>query len=109
MADPRIHDIGHPTGLKPRAQFFPEIGEECINLDGMIELMKRIDTPEAKAIYRAFRKRHAQMRLDPQGRDAEKLRGDAVLAALEDCGVRVKLTPIAANVNTVHTFKNRED
>ena len=101
-----IPNIGHPTGLKPKSQFIPEIGEQCINLDGVIELMRSVDTPEAKAIYRAFRKRHAQMRMNPEGRSDEKIRGDAVLAALEDCGARVVMKPLAANVNTAR--KNSE-
>lgn len=95
-----IPNIGHPQGLKPKSMFVPEIGEQCVNLDGVIELMKSIDTPEAKAFYRAFRKRHAQMMLDDKGQtDPEKLRGEAVLQSLKDMGFTVNLKPVSANEN----------
>jgi len=87
-----IPDISPVTDLKPRKQYFDGVGD-CINTDGIIRLMQMIDTPQAKAMYRAFRKRHAQMRADPQGRAPEKIRTDAMMAALADCGVRFTVMP----------------
>lgn len=68
-------------------------------MDGVIRLMQTIDTPQAKAMWRAFRKRHAQMRLDPQGRTPEKIREEAALAALADCGANITFTKISGNMN----------
>jgi len=84
-----IPDIGPITGLQPKKKFIEEVGEDCINMDGVIALARQIDTPEAKAIYRAFRRRHASMRLMMPGKDPVKLREEAILQALADCGHKV--------------------
>ncbi len=89
-----IHDISRPQGLQPKAQFFEEVGDVCINTDGIISLMETIDTSKAKAIHKAFRKRHAQIRVSDPYMDPKKKRSDAVLAALKDVGVNVTLKPI---------------
>ena len=89
-----IHDISRPQGLQPKMKFVEELGEQCINTDGIIRLMETIDTPQAKAIHKAFRKRYAQIRVSDPYLDAQKQRTDAVLAALKDVGVNVTLKPI---------------
>lgn len=96
MAD--ISDISHPTGLKPKEKFFDEIGEACINMDGVIELARRIDSPQAKAIYRAFRKRHAEFRTSMRGQPAEKIREEAMLAGLKDLGFNINFTRISGTL-----------
>lgn len=92
----RPTDISPVTDLKPQKLFVAEIGEDCLNLDGVISVLRQTDTPQAKAIYRAFRKRHALMAMSPYGRSAETIRGDAVLAAFEDCGHRITFKKVNA-------------
>lgn len=89
-----IHDISRPEGLNPRTKFIEDIGEMCVNTDGIIRLMETIDTPQAKAIHKAFRKRYAQIRVSDPYMDPQKQRTDAVLAALKDVGINVTLKPI---------------
>lgn len=89
-----IHDISHPA-TSPKKKFFAEVGEEMINVDGAIELARRIDTPQAKAIYHAFRKRLAEYRTTRRELTPEKMREEAWFAALADLGFRVTLTPLA--------------
>lgn len=87
-----INNISPPTGLAPKVKFFNEVGDTCLNVDACIELAKRIDTPQAKAIYRAFRKRLATTE---QGiLSAEKHRENAFFDALRDLGFRTSFTPI---------------
>lgn len=93
-----ISDISHPTGLKPKAKHFDEVGEVCINMDGVIEMCRQTDTPEAKAVYRAFRKRHAQFRASMHGEKPEKIREEAMLTALRDVGFNVTFTPISGTM-----------
>lgn len=83
-----ILDITPPEGLKPKAQYFEEAGDTCINVDGCIALAKTTDTPQARAIYRAFRRHHAEARQSPAGRTPEKMREDAFFLALADQGIK---------------------
>jgi hypothetical protein len=93
-----IPDISPVEGLQPKKMFIPEVGEDCVNMDGVIAIMKQIDTPEAKAMYRAFRRHYAEMRLSRPGETAQKVRQAAVLAAIKDCGHRINFTPISGEV-----------
>jgi len=99
MRNGPILNISPPIDLRPRTKFIPEIGEECINMDGVIAVMKATNTPEAKAMYRAFRKRHAEIRLAHPDMEAVKAREEAVLAAIGDCGHRVKFTPVSGTMD----------
>lgn len=93
-----LHDISAPDGLKPRAKYFPEVGDTCINVDGAIEICKQTDTPEAKRIWKAFRKRHVRMRSEPTDLAPEKLREEAFFAALRDCGFNATFTPVSGTM-----------
>ena len=84
-----IPNIGFPTGLKPKSKFFEQVDDVCLNVDGCIALLRDIDTPQARTIRKAFRRRHAEARLSPNGRSPERLREDALFAALHDVGVRL--------------------
>lgn len=88
-------DISPPTGLKPKAKYFEEVGDTCINVDGVIRLMQEIDTPEAKAVYRAFRKRLAGFRESHPHLTPEKMREEALFSALDDLGIKTSFTPIS--------------
>lgn len=93
-----IPNISPPANLQPKKKFFADMGEDCINMDAAIAIMKVTDTPEAKAIYRAFRKRYAQMRLASPELPEQKVRENAVLAAIEDCGHRITFTPVSGTM-----------
>lgn len=93
-----ISDISHPAGLKPKAKHFDEVGDVCINMDGVIEICRQTDTPEAKAVYRAFRKRHAQFRTTLSGQSPEKVREEAMLTALRDVGFNINFKPISGTM-----------
>lgn len=89
-----IHDITPPDGLKPKAKYVAEVNDTCINVDGCIEVMRTIDTPQAKAVYHAFRKRLAEFRTSMQGAKPEKMREEAFFKALTDLGFNPTFTPI---------------
>lgn len=88
-----IPNIGHPTDLKPQARHFVGSDETFVNADGIIEICRRIDTPQAKAVYRAFRKRLVEIRVTDPLLTAGKQREKAILAAIGDVGWNVTLTP----------------
>lgn len=83
-----IADISHPADLNPKAKFFAEVGDTCINADGAIAICRQIDTPKAKAIYREFRKKHALLRQKPSALSPEKLREEAFFQALASLGFK---------------------
>lgn len=89
-----LPDITPPTDLKPKAKYFEEVGDNCINVDGAIKLMQQIDTPQARTMYRAFRKRFAELRLSMVGVAPEKVREEALFKAFADLGIRTTLTPV---------------
>lgn len=86
-----IHNITPHTDLKPKAKYFEQVGDTCINADGCIEVMKQTDTPEARKIYRAYRKRLAS---NTPAATAEKTRENALFDALADVGIRLSFTNI---------------
>jgi len=94
-----IHDISPATGLDPKVKFFAEVDDNCLNVDAVIFLMKEVDTPKAKRLYRAFRRRHAEARLNPADRSPQKMREDALFQALADCGHRVSFTPVSGSMD----------
>jgi hypothetical protein len=94
-----IADTSHPTGLNPKSKFFAEIGGDCINVDGAIEICRKVDTPQARTIYRAFRKSHAIMRQKASDLSAEKIRENAFFEALESLGFKMTFTPISGNMD----------
>jgi hypothetical protein len=94
-----ISDISQPSGLKPQAKYFAEVGDTCINADGCIEIMRQTDTPQAKAIYFAFRKRLAEFRSSMHGTKPEKIREEALFTALNDVGFSVSFTPIRGTMD----------
>jgi len=83
-----VSDISPPTGLKPKSKFFAEVGEDMINVDGAIHLLMTIDTPQAHALRRIFRRKLSETRqradLSP-----EKQREEALFSALASGGVKV--------------------
>lgn len=93
---PTILNIGLPADLKPEVRYFAGMDDACVNTDGIIKLMDSIETPQARAIRKAFRKRLAKIQISDPELEPKKQRSQAVLAALADVGLRVNLTPVGA-------------
>ena len=87
-----IHNIAPATDLNPKAKFFEEIGDTCLNVDMCIRLAQETDTPQARAIYHAYRKRLAMN--DATGLTREKARENAFFDGLHDLGIRTPMTSI---------------
>jgi hypothetical protein len=87
-----IPDITPHSDLSPKKKFFEQVGDDCLNVDACILLAQQIDTPQARTIYRAYRKRLAT---NPQGiLSAEKHREQAFFDGLHDLGIQTPMTPI---------------
>jgi hypothetical protein len=92
-----IPNIAPHTDLTPKKKFFAEIDDECLNVDACILLCQQIDTPEARAINRAYRKRLAT---NPQGvLSAAKHRENAFFDGLHDLGIRTPMIPIKGDMS----------
>lgn len=92
-----IYDITPHSDLRPKAKYFDEVGDTCINVDGCIEIVRQTDTPKARAIYAAYHKRLA---MNAQGiLTDEKHREQAFFDALHDLGVRTSMTPISGDMS----------
>lgn len=91
-----IRDISPPADLRPKTRHFDGHEDLYVNMDGVIEVCRQTDTPQAKAIYRAFRKHLADLRSSMHGEKPEKIRQEAMLAAIRDAGWKVSLTPISS-------------
>lgn len=91
-----IHNIAPHADMKPKVKYFEEVGDNCINADGCIEIMKQTDTPEARKIYRAYRKRLAS---NVPAATAEKTRENALFDALADSGIRTSFTKISGDMS----------
>lgn len=83
-----MSDISPPEGLKPKAKFFAEVGENMINVDGVIHLLMTIDTPQARAMRRIFRRKFAEFRLRAD-LTPEKQREEALFSAFAAAGVKI--------------------
>lgn len=92
-------DISPPKDLKPKAKFFAEVGEEMVNVDGVIAIMQEVDTPQANAIYRVFRKKYAIARSKPSDLTLEKMRENALFDAFEELGIRTTMTPLSGTMD----------
>lgn len=82
-------DISPPSGLKPKAKYFDQLGDVAINADAAIEMMRDAGTPKAKAMYHAFRKRLAEFRTSKADLTPEKQREAALFAAFDDVGIHL--------------------
>lgn len=87
-----IPNISPHSGLTPKSKFFDEVGDICLNVDACIELCKQADTPQAKAVYRAYRKRLATSA--PGLLTPEKHREQAFFDGLHDLGISTPMKPI---------------
>ena len=94
-----MDDISPPSGLKPKAKYFDEVGDTCINVDGAIVIMQQTNTPQAKAINLAFRRNLARLRNEAPDMAPEKMRENALFAALNDLGFNVSLTPVSGTMD----------
>lgn len=92
-----MRNITPPRNLKPQKQFFPEVGEEMVNGDGIIRIMQTLDTPKAKAINKAFMLRYSEMREADPAEDDQKRRNRAIVQAIEDQGRIVTMRPLSGN------------
>jgi hypothetical protein len=63
--------------------------EQMLNADAVIALMRRGDTPEARAMYRSYRKVKTRLKHQFPELDDTELRGRAVLDAFRDAGFRI--------------------
>jgi hypothetical protein len=86
---PTIPNIGLPADLKPQVRYFEGIDEPCFNADGVIKLIDTTETPEARAIRKAFRRRLAIIQISDPDMEPQKQREKAVIAAFRDAGVNV--------------------
>ncbi len=87
-----IPNIGHPNDLRPQTRKFAGHDDTFVNADGVIEICRRINTPQAKAIYKAFRKRLVEIRASHPDLPAAKQRSRALLSAIEDNGWSLAIT-----------------
>lgn len=79
-----VFALAPDTDLKPQFTWAPIDGEPnyLMNADGVIALVRKADTPEARRIYLAYRKRKAKLkRSDPEMDDAA-LRQQAIMDVL---------------------------
>lgn len=91
-----IPDITPERDLHPKAQFFAEAGDVCINADGIIRLLDEVEPNErTRAIKKAYRRRLAKLRLTRNDLPPSKVREEALLGALEDQGFRLSITKIS--------------
>lgn len=86
-----IHNITPHTDLQPKAKYFEQVGDTCLNADACIELVKQTDTPQARRIYRAYRKRLAS---NEPSETALKTRENAFFDALADIGIKTSFKKI---------------
>jgi hypothetical protein len=92
-----VVNISPATGLKPKVKYFDEVGDTCLNVDACIEVCRQTNTPQAKRIYRAFRKRLA---MNEQGvLSAEKHREQAFFDGLHDLGIRTPMKNISGDMS----------
>ena len=91
-----IPDITPERDLNPKAQFFAEVDDVCINADGIIRLLDEVEPNErTRAIKKAYRRRLAKLRLTRNDLSPQKLREEAIFSALEDQGFRLSFTKIS--------------
>lgn len=96
MTTNTIPDIAPERDLNPKAQFFDEVGDVCINADGIIRLLDEVEPNErTRAIKKAYRLRLAKLRLTRNDLSPEKVREEALFGALEDQGFRLSITKIS--------------
>ena len=87
-----IPDITPPRGLNPKAKYFEEAADTCLNVDACIKIMQETNTPQSKRIERAFRSRLAT---NPQVFSSEEKRREQVFFdALNDLGYKTSFMPI---------------
>ncbi|MBX9859030.1 MAG: hypothetical protein K2Y20_05480 [Sphingomonas sp.] len=80
----------HPPIGKPRVLHHAGLGEDMINLPGVIALAKRGDTPQAKRLYRLYLAEYRA--LDGQPLTQEKRQETAIFAAFKRMGVNFTTT-----------------
>lgn len=83
-----MSDISPPSDLKPKTKFFAEVGEDMINADGAIHMLMTVDTPQARAMRRVFRRKLSEWRRRTE-LSPEKQREGALFEAFEALGVVV--------------------
>lgn len=83
-----MSDISPPTGLQPKQTFLPALGEEVINVDAAIAMMMGANTPQAKALYRAFRRCLAVERDKRPELTPQKQRENALFASFKSVGIK---------------------
>lgn len=81
-----MSDISPPSGLDPKLKFSSTLGEVIINVDEAVRMMMETDTPQAKALYRLFRKHYAKWRIMPELKP-EKQRENALFDAFAEAGI----------------------
>lgn len=81
-------DITPPEGLAPKQMYSPTLGEDVINVDAAIAMMRDANTPQSRVLYRAFRRCLANERHDHPDLPAEKQRENALFLAFTFCGIR---------------------
>jgi hypothetical protein len=96
MSERPIPDISPVTGLKPQTRTFDGFDDTFVNADGIIAVMQRIDTPQAKAMNAAFRRRMALMRISMAGEPEGKIRQKALMAALHDVSPGIQFVTVEA-------------
>jgi uncharacterized protein YigE (DUF2233 family) len=84
----------HDRDLKPRVIREPGKGAEgtWLNVDAAILQIRLIDTEKARKTYRAYLKHRRA--LERQGRTGQQARMDALMAAIEEMGGKMRPVPI---------------
>lgn len=101
MADrSSIHDISPESGLTPKAKYFDEADDVCLNADGVIRLLDEVEPNDrTRAIKKDYRRRLANLRLSRLDLSPEKMREEALFGALKDQGFRLSFTKITGTMD----------
>ncbi|MDQ0420961.1 hypothetical protein J2045_001988 [Peteryoungia aggregata LMG 23059] len=79
-----VISLAADMNLRPEARVIDLVGETTtvLNADAVIALAKSTDTPEARRIYRAYRKRKVELKRGNSSMNDAELRAAAIMSVL---------------------------